>query len=229
MPDDRPESVRSPNATPDAPEMPAEDRKAQQPEVGRPDRGPEVGTPDRGPEAPEPPSEPPRESADGGTESRAESPRDPAKDPAEEDPRIGELQRLVVHLKADFDNYRKRSQKEIASSMRMGELEAVKRILPVVSNLERALAAAGQMEGPGQALAEGVRQIHQQLVRVLASMQIERIPGVGTPFDPMLHDAVAATSNPDVPPGTVVDEFEPGWQADGKALVPAKVRVSTAE
>src|SRR5688572_33503740 len=127
--DDRPESVPSPNAVSEEPEMPSGNGKA----------APEAGEPRRGPEAPARTNEPPREQADGGAE---------ANEPAREDPRVAELSSLLIHLKADFDNYRKRSQKEMASASRTGELEAVKRFIPAVSNLERALAAAGSVEGP---------------------------------------------------------------------------------
>ncbi len=188
------------------------------PESDRPESETSPNEPATSPMSPEMPA------PNGG--STAEAAPEPIK---QDDPRVAELSSLLVHLKADFDNYRKRAQKEIASAARVGELEAVKKFIPAMSNLERALAAAGTLEGPAQALAEGVKQIHHQLVGILTSLRIERIPGVGTPFDPTLHDAVAATSSPDVPPGTVVDEFEAGWQADGRALVPAKVRVSTAE
>lgn len=142
------------------------------------------------------------------------------------DPRIQELQSLVVHLKADFDNYKKRTVKELSASGRLGELEAVKRFLPAVSNLERALAAS-QAAGASGALTEGLQQVLHQFQSILASLGVERIPAVGAPFDPTLHDAVAATTGPDVIPGTVTDEYEPGYRADGKALIPAKVRVAT--
>ena len=145
-----------------------------------------------------------------------------------DDPRVGELQNLVVHLKADFDNYRKRAQKELGAATRGGELDAIRKLLPAFANLERALAAAGADAGGGP-LVDGIRQTHQQLQAILAAMGVERIPTQGVAFDPTLHDAVAATPRKDVPPGTVTDEFEPGYRADGRAIVPAKVRVSTAE
>lgn len=144
------------------------------------------------------------------------------------DPRIPELESLVIHLKADFDNYKKRTSKELLSSSRSGELDAVKRFLPAVTNLERALAAA-QGGGESGPLVDGLQQVLSQFQAILAGMGIERIPAVGLPFDPLLHDAVAAGSKPDVIPGTVIDEYEAGYRADGKALIPAKVRVATAE
>jgi len=144
------------------------------------------------------------------------------------DPRVAELESLVIHLKADFDNYKKRTMKEVASSSRSGELDSVKRFLPAVTNLERAVAAA-QGTGESGPLFEGLQQILSQFHTILAGMGIERIPAVGLPFDPLLHDAVAAGSKPDVIPGTVIDEYEAGYRADGKALIPAKVRVATAE
>lgn len=146
------------------------------------------------------------------------------------DPRVGELETVLVHLKADFDNFKKRTQKELGASSRTGELEAVKRFLPALSNLERAVVAAESASGGEvSALLDGLRQVSQQFQGILGALGVERIPAVGAPFDPTLHDAVAAAARPDAIPGTVIDEYEPGYRADGKALIPAKVRVATAE
>src|SRR2546430_1138408 len=123
-----------------------------------------------------------------------------------EDPRISELSNLVVHLKADFDNYRKRASKEMAASVRTGELEAVRKFLPAFANLERALAAARADETPVSALVDGIRQIHEQFQSILKTLGVERIEAKGVAFDPSLHEAVAAAPSHEVPPGTVLDE-----------------------
>ena len=135
------------------------------------------------------------------------SPETPAPPPA--DPRVPELESLVVHLKADFDNFKKRTQRELSSSMRMGELDSVKRFLPALSNLERALSAA-QASGESGPLVEGLHAVHSQFQSILSQMGVERIAAVGLPFDPTLHDAVAAGVKADVIPGTVIDEYEAG-------------------
>lgn len=165
------------------------------------------------------PSDTPETLADGGTATGA----GPLPEP---DPRVAELTNLVVHLKADFDNYKKRVQKEAAIAVRTGELESVKKFLPALANLERALVAARDESG---ALADGLRAVSVQFQGILTQMGVERVPATGQPFDPAIHEAVAATASAEVPPGTVMDEFEPGYRADGRALMPAKVRVSTAE
>ena len=202
-----------------------EPQRPDSPEMPRPNRSDENALPEAAPgqAAPETPAtgKPPgRETNEPGM--------DPG-DGAGKDPRVAELESLVVHLKADFDNYKKRTQKELASGSRSGELEAVKRFLPALSNLERAVNASGGVTGDAAALIDGVKQVHQQFQQILLAMGIERSPAVGVPFDPTLHDAVAAASQPDAIPGTVLDEYEPGYRADGKALIPAKVRVATAE
>lgn len=239
MPDDPTVETPHPEDRPTSPEAPrSPNRPSREPEIGDPGRsaGPETpgkpGKSDGGPEAPVPPR--PGQTPDGGRPQEGPAgTADADQEAAGEDPRIAELQSLVVHLKADFDNYRKRSQKEISSASRSGELDAVRRFLPIIANLERALAVAAAApdagEGSSAAVVDGVRQIYEQFQSTLKGMGVERIQSAGRPFDPSLHDAVAATARADVAPGTVTDEFEPGYSADGRALVPAKVRVSTAE
>lgn len=177
----------------------------------------------------------PEEDTSNGPDPKAETapeeaaaPTEPAESAPAPDPRVAELESLLVHLKADFDNFKKRTQKEMSASMRMGELDAVKGFLPALSNLERALSAA-QAGGESGPLVEGLHAVHSQFTSILQQMGVERIQAVGLPFDPTLHDAVAAGTKPDVIPGTVIDEYEAGYRADGKALIPAKVRVATAE
>lgn len=172
------------------------------------------------PESTEPVPSSPVEDPPASAQGEAQAPQ--------EDPRVAELQNLVVHLKADFDNYKKRAQKEAGNAVRSGELDAVKKFLPAFANLERALSAS-RNAGETGALVDGVRAIYDQFQSILMSMGVERVPALGVAFDPALHDAVAAATRTDVPPGTVTDEFEPGYRADGRALIPAKVRVSTAE
>lgn len=194
---------------------PNDGRAAAEPETpGKPGRG--------GRETGSPPADP---TTDGGNTTDA-----PAADGRAQDAeRISALESLVIHLKADFDNYKKRTQKESSGALRMGELDAVKRFLPIFANLERAVAAGSQPDSGSSALADGVRQIYEQLQSTLKSMGVERVQAVGLPFDPTQHEAVAATVREDLAPGTVTDEFEPGYRADGRALIPAKVRVSTKE
>jgi molecular chaperone GrpE len=214
--------MADPTQRPDADEptsRPEADPKRPRPETpgAQPRNRPEAPAPRENAPSPETPVQ-----ADGGTA-----------EPAKEDPRVSELSNLVIHLKADFDNYKKRASKEMASSARIGELETVRKFLPAFANLERALQAArgGETAGDagGTALVDGIRQIHEQFQTILRGLGVERVEAKGQPFDPSLHEAVAAAPNPEVPPGTVTDEFEPGYRADGRALVHAKVRVSTAE
>lgn len=217
-----PETPQTGEPRPETP-GPGKPKPEMPPNGGRDAAGPETpGKADRGGrEVGNPPAD---STTDGGTTTDA-----PAADGRAQDAeRISALESLVIHLKADFDNFKKRTQKESAGALRMGELDAVKRFLPIFANLERAVAAGSQQE-VGSALADGVRQIYEQLQATLKSMGVERVPAVGLPFDPTQHEAVAATVREDLAPGTVTDEFEPGYRADGRALIPAKVRVSTKE
>jgi len=144
-----------------------------------------------------------------------------AKAEADRDLYLDQLQRL----KAEFDNYRKRLQRE-GEALRLRAAEGlVESLLPVVDNMERALEAAGKHEE--SKLVEGVELVSEQLRSVLASQGLEEVPAEpGVPFDPTVHEAVLAQESAEYSEGTIAAVLEKGYLLHGRLLRPVKVIVA---
>lgn len=128
---------------------------------------------------------------------------------------------------ADLENYKKQAirQREEAVSRARNSVLAV--VLTVADNLERALQHAADGEG-GDAVVEGIRMTHRQVLELLTNMGIRPMETTGQPFDPKLHEAVDVVSSRElgVEPGTVVGEVQRGYTLHGEVLRPARVRVA---
>ena len=127
-------------------------------------------------------------------------------------------------LKADFDNYRKRMVKEQTRILETGEAGLVKKLLPVIDNLERALASAREAEAEG--LSEGVAKVLELMMDILTKDGLEVINPEGEPFDPEHHEAMMVVETDDCPEDTVVDVIQKGYRFGEVMLRPAMVRVS---
>jgi molecular chaperone GrpE len=130
---------------------------------------------------------------------------------------------MAQRAQADFENYRKRAAKEAAAAGDRAKGGLVRELLPVVDNLERALASAEESE---QHLAEGVRLVHSELVAVLQRNGVEPFDPSGEPFDPEVHEALSTQPADGADPGTVVGVMEKGYKLNGTVLRPARVVVS---
>ena len=128
-------------------------------------------------------------------------------------------------LQADFTNYRRRMLEEQGRWRQEAEAELARSLLPVVDNLERALAAAGD---DGHPLAQGVAMVHRQFLEVLRQAGVEPIEAQGQPFDPYRHEAVARVETDAHPDGTVIEVFQRGYLYRGRTLRPAMVKVAVA-
>ncbi len=135
-----------------------------------------------------------------------------------------ELLDSLRRLKADFDNYRKRMIREQTRILETAEAELVKKLLPVIDNLERALASAGE-SGP-KGLAEGVAKVLELMLDTFAREGLEVIDPQGEPFDPEQHEAMMVVETDDCPEDTVTDVVQKGYRFAGTLLRPAMVRVS---
>ncbi len=128
----------------------------------------------------------------------------------EKDKKDQQIEELTDRLKrnmAEFDNFRKRTEKEKASMYIIGAREIVEKILPVVDNFERGLAQAPEEE----AFAEGIRMIYKQLMTTLEELGVKQIEAVGKEFDPDFHNAVMHVEDEEAGENIVVEEFQKGY------------------
>jgi molecular chaperone GrpE len=130
---------------------------------------------------------------------------------------------LARRAQADFENYRKRAAREAAAAGERARGGLVRELLPVVDNLERALASAREGE---QHLAEGVRLVHSELIAVLERNGVEQFDPRGEAFDPTVHEALSTRTEDGAEPGVVLDVIEKGYRTNGAVLRPARVVVS---
>ena len=129
------------------------------------------------------------------------------------------LKDKYLRLLADFDNYRKRMEEELKAREREGVLKALRALLPVLDDLDRALEFA---EASPESIRQGVRAIRDGFFRILAGLGVEEVPGEGEAFDPRYNEAVGLLPGE---PGKVAKVFQRGFRM-GEALVrPARVAV----
>jgi molecular chaperone GrpE len=147
-----------------------------------------------------------------------------AKDPLEEArAEVLRVKDQLLRTAADFDNFRKRTRREVDDAQKRGREDLLRELLPVFDNLERAAAHAGQATD-AKAVADGVGMVLKQFVDTLGRAGIKRIVAVGSPFDPSQHEAIQQVETDEHPAGTVVAEVQPGY-ALGDRLVRAAMVV----
>jgi len=131
----------------------------------------------------------------------------------------------LLRIAADFDNFRKRSRKEIEEVRRRSIEDTLREVLPIVDNLERAAdAMAGATEV--SAVSEGVRMVLRGFEDVAQRLGLKRVPTVGQQFDPTCHDAMQQEETNEHAPGTIVTEIVPGYFLGDRLLRPAMVVVA---
>lgn len=137
---------------------------------------------------------------------------------------LSEVRDSLVRLQADFDNYRKRMEREREALAEEISSREILDFLPVYDSLERALEAL-ERDGDIEGFAEGIRKILSQFREILARKGCEPFDSVGKRFDPAYHEAILV-ENSQAQRNTVIAELERGWLRGGKVLRPAKVVVS---
>jgi molecular chaperone GrpE len=138
------------------------------------------------------------------------------------------LKDQLLRTLADFDNFRKRSRRELADAERRGRDDMLKEMLPVFDNLDRAGAHAGTATDV-KALADGIGLVLRQFTDTLSKLGIERVNAVGQPFDPAVHEAVQQLETSDFEPGTIAAEVQAGYRDNDKLIRPALVVVAKAK
>lgn len=138
---------------------------------------------------------------------------------------LARVREQLLRTAADFDNFRKRSRREIEDARLRGREELLRDLLPVFDNLERAVVHAEQAT-EAKAVAEGVRMVLKQFGDTLSKIGIQRVESVGQPFDPNFHDAFQQMETSEHPPGTVVAELQPGYLMGDRLVRAAMVMVA---
>ena len=130
----------------------------------------------------------------------------------------------LLRTAADFDNFRKRTRKDVEEAQRRGLERALLEVLPVGDNLERAVQAA-QQSGDLNSVVEGISMVLRFFEDGMSRLGVEKVASVGQGFDPGLHEAVQHVDS-DQPAGTVISEMTPGYKLGGKLLRAALVAVA---
>ncbi len=134
----------------------------------------------------------------------------------------------VLRLSAEFENYKKRSSKELSEFKKFANETLLKQLLTVVDNLERAISAARENENDGSALLEGVEMTYKEMLRILAAFSVTPVDAQGKSFDPVFHQAVTQQESVDHPENTVVAELQKGYLFHDRLIRPSMVVVSKA-
>jgi len=137
---------------------------------------------------------------------------------------LEELRQTLLRRQADFDNYRKRIERERADDSKRTTARLIEALLPVLDNFEQALAAHREPEYASY--QKGFELIYKQLVDNVTRLGAERIDPLGKPFDPHVHQAMDRTESSEYPDGTILQVFQPGYAFHGRVLRPAMVRVA---
>jgi molecular chaperone GrpE len=159
-------------------------------------------------------------------EDRNVQPDSPGSDPetAKLLSELDDLRQTLLRRQADFENYRKRIEKERTEDSRRATARVIEGLIPVIDGFEHALAAHREKEY--EVYRRGFELIYRQLVDNLAKLGVERIDPLGKQFDPHLHQAMDRLETADHEDGTIVQVFQPGYVFHGRVLRPAMVRVA---
>ena len=141
------------------------------------------------------------------------------------DEKIEELTDMVKRQMAEFDNYRKRTEKEKSSMYEIGAREVIEKILPIVDNFERGLAAVPEEEKDSP-FVEGMNKVYRQLLSSFEGMGVKAIESVGQEFDPDYHNAVMHVEDEEAGENTVVEEFQKGYTYKDTVIRHSMVKVA---
>ena len=149
--------------------------------------------------------------------------RKPKKDSKDE--KIEELTDRVTRQMAEFDNFRKRTEREKAAMYEIGAKDIIEKILPVVDNFERGLAAVPE-EQKEDSFVTGMEMIYKQIMTTLESVGVKPIEAVGTEFNPDLHNAVMHVEDEEAGDNMVVEEFQKGYTYRDSVVRHSMVKVA---
>ena len=155
-------------------------------------------------------------------EEGSDEPAEPVEDTAKLRREIADLRDRSMRTLADFDNFRKRAERERQDIKRYALLEPLPGFLEIMDNLGLALSASGSTDD----LKKGVEMIHRQMQELLRRLGVKEIEALNQPFDPAIHEAVAREEDPTVKKPTVTGELRRGYMLHDRLLRPAMVKVT---
>lgn len=133
------------------------------------------------------------------------------------------LQDQLLRSQAEFENFRKRTRRDMQQNIELANRDLLEKILPVLDNFSRALANPGSSV---EALHDGLQMVDKQLIDLLAAQGLQKIEALGQPFDPNLHEAIATDHSDEYPENHVIEVLQDGYTLNGRLLRPAMVRVA---
>lgn len=133
------------------------------------------------------------------------------------------LRDQVLRARADFENFRKRSEREKADYYKYALSDSIRDLLPVLDNLERAMSHANECS---EEVQKGIELIHKQLNDLLQKYGVKRVGEISETFNPALHEAIMQEDNATVPANTVTEVFQKGYVLNDRLLRPAMVKVA---
>lgn len=139
---------------------------------------------------------------------------------------VTELKDRMLRKAAEFDNFRRRKDKEFAELILFASERIITSILPILDDFERTLKASEESEGDVKSLSEGVLLIKDKLQKTLEEQGLKTIESLGKPFDHELHDAMLQVEKEGVESGIIVEEYEKGYLLNDKVIRHSKVIVS---
>ncbi len=131
----------------------------------------------------------------------------------------------MLRVAADFENFRKRAHRDANATRKRGMQSAVRELLPVFDNLERA-AGHGTDATDAKSIADGVRMVQKMFIDTIGKLDVKRIDALGKPFDPMVHEGIQHDYSDEYPAGAIMTVFHPGYTMGKDLLRPALVVVS---
>ncbi|GAB2886830.1 nucleotide exchange factor GrpE [Microbulbifer echini] len=135
---------------------------------------------------------------------------------------------IALRAQAEEQNARRRAQQDVERARKFAVEKLLQDLLPVVDNLERALATIDPADEGNKALVEGIELTHKSFVDTLTKNSVEIVDPAGEPFDPELHQAMTQVPSGEVEPNTVMEVFQKGYRLNGRLVRPAMVVVSKA-
>jgi molecular chaperone GrpE len=130
---------------------------------------------------------------------------------------------MYLRALADYDNYRRRIERERATAARSGKREMILQLLEVLDGFDRALQ---HVDDAPSSVSEGLQLLHRKLLSLLEAQGVTPLQSLGETFNPELHDAIGTVKSEDVEPGTVAEEMQRGYRWGDDMLRPARVRVA---